>query len=567
MDILGEHRSAPHQQASRSVPHCPLQHSGPHLRWLLLWPERGLEQRQGTSVCAPGGGQGVLGEPGETPWTSRRGSPRERAGRLLDTCSLRAPLPAPWGPKGSLAWLPSGLPGSQCALPRPPEHPGIVPPGQTQQLEAGPPHPIVGEAWGEKLWLWNRGGGCVLSAKHTVRWVGEQPNSRVPNWNRLHGDWARRAGHRLGAQRPSDCDSKKGEKRTKTCTELREKDNSSVSFLFACLCLFYLRYVENRSSLKSQHRSSRIDCFWDVDSGQQTKDPEAWLSDSDRSTLRDHVQGRPCGFSGQRCADSPALQAPKCHLPPKHSPALGTMAWPLRPRQPEPSCRFLGGSGRCPLGWNPCLPEAVTSSRGPASRDHFVLTKQAFNLWNAFTVHDHASSQGLHEILGDLSHPANREGFDLADRCLPADTRRDWRRRGELNKKWGVSSQKVAYLCRNSLTPSVAQRSGLLMGREQIGGCHLWLFQGGGGSPFTVRGQLTLSKAQVLQSLTLTCFVVLPSLSELPLSSSGRRGSSKQEIKWWMESLYTVLGTQSMLSFSSSVSQKPNQLERRRFPP
>ena len=69
------------------------------------------------------------------------------------------------------------------------------------------------------------------------------------------------------------------------------------------------------------------------------------------------------------------------------------------------------------------------------------------------------------------------------------------------------------------------------MGREQIGGCHLWLFQGGGGSPFTVRGQLTLSKAQVLQSLTLTCFVVLPSLSELPLSSSGRRGSSKQEIK------------------------------------
>ena len=58
----------------------------------------------------------------------------------------------------------------------------------------------------------------------------------------------------------------------------------------------------------------------------------------------------------------------------------------------------------------------------------------------------------------------------------------------ELNKKRGVSSQKVAYLCSNSLTPSVVQRSGLLMGREQIGGCHLWLFQMGRAHPLYSSG-------------------------------------------------------------------------------
>ena len=44
----------------------------------------------------------------------------------------------------------------------------------------------------------------------------------------------------------------------------------------------------------------------------------------------------------------------------------------------------LEGQGSCPLGWNPCLAEAVTSSRGPASRGHFVLTKQAFNSVKCF---------------------------------------------------------------------------------------------------------------------------------------------------------------------------------------
>lgn len=59
----------------------------------------------------------------------------------------------------------------------------------------------------------------------------------------------------------------------------------------------------------------------------------------------------------------------------------------------------------------------------------------------------------------------------------------------ELNKTRGVSSQKVAYLCSNSLTPSMVQRSGLLMGREQIGGCHLWSLQEEEGEPFAVQGQ------------------------------------------------------------------------------
>lgn len=53
----------------------------------------------------------------------------------------------------------------------------------------------------------------------------------------------------------------------------------------------------------------------------------------------------------------------------------------------------------------------------------------------------------------------------------------------ELNKNKGVSSQKVAYLCSNSLTLSMGQRPGLLMGREQIGGRHLRFSQGEGGGP------------------------------------------------------------------------------------
>lgn len=61
----------------------------------------------------------------------------------------------------------------------------------------------------------------------------------------------------------------------------------------------------------------------------------------------------------------------------------------------------------------------------------------------------------------------------------------------ELNKNRGVSSQKVAYLCSNSLTPSTVQRSGLLMGREQIGGCHLWSPRGRGRIP-RVRARPTL---------------------------------------------------------------------------
>lgn len=43
-------------------------------------------------------------------------------------------------------------------------------------------------------------------------------------------------------------ESKKGEKRTKTCTELREKDNSSVSFLFAYVYAFSIF-----AALKTDH--------------------------------------------------------------------------------------------------------------------------------------------------------------------------------------------------------------------------------------------------------------------------------------------------------------------------
>lgn len=80
----------------------------------------------------------------------------------------------------------------------------------------------------------------------------------------------------------------------------------------------------------------------------------------------------------------------------------------------------------------------------------------------------------------------------------------------DLNKNRGVSSQKVAYLCSNSLTPSMVQRSGLLMGREQIGGCggcHLWSFQEEGGRATCGSGAGLLG---VLLGLTLTCFVLLP---------------------------------------------------------
>lgn len=59
----------------------------------------------------------------------------------------------------------------------------------------------------------------------------------------------------------------------------------------------------------------------------------------------------------------------------------------------------------------------------------------------------------------------------------------------ELNKNRGVSSQKVAYLCPNSLTPSMVQRSGLLMDREQIGGCTCDASRGREGEPLTAQGR------------------------------------------------------------------------------
>ena len=77
--------------------------------------------------------------------------------------------------------------------------------------------------------------------------------------------------------------------------------------------------------------------------------PVAWLSDSDQSTVSDHMRGRPCGFSGQRCADGAVLHVPKCHLPPKQSLGSSTMALLLWPHQPEPSPGFLRGSEELPF--------------------------------------------------------------------------------------------------------------------------------------------------------------------------------------------------------------------------
>lgn len=34
------------------------------------------------------------------------------------------------------------------------------------------------------------------------------------------------------------------------------------------------------------------------------------------------MRGRPCSFSGQRCAHSAVFHVPKCHLPPKQTPGL-----------------------------------------------------------------------------------------------------------------------------------------------------------------------------------------------------------------------------------------------------
>lgn len=164
----------------------------------------------------------------------------------------------------------------------------------------------------------------------------------------------------------------------------------------------------------------------------------------------------------------------------------------LRLLQPEPPSTSSGGQRSCPLGklgvYLPpgrrgCDLLGARLSRG------FVLGKEAFNFANALAAPEGAFWKGLPEILRALPKLAIPQLFDLQDRCLPAHT---WRDRGggtELNKNKGVSSQKVAYLCSNSLTPSMVQRSGLLMGREQIGGCHLWFFQGkGGGVPFTDQG-------------------------------------------------------------------------------
>lgn len=151
------------------------------------------------------------------------------------------------------------------------------------------------------------------------------------------------------------------------------------------------------------------------------------------SAASDHMQGRPCGFSGQRCADSAVLHVPKCHLPPKQIPGLLHNGLPLRLLQPEPSRRLLRGSEELPSrdgihapGWPP---EAVTSSWSQAL-GHFVLAKEAFKFSDALATYNGAFSKGLHELLRDLSNLASRELFDLQDRCLPADTWRDqgrWR--------------------------------------------------------------------------------------------------------------------------------------------
>ena len=91
---------------------------------------------------------------GGTPKTGQRGSPWERAGWPLHTSSPRGSPPGTLGAKGPIglaslwpARFPMCPPQAPCAL----EHPGIVPTGQTQRLEAGPLRPIPGEAWGENL--------------------------------------------------------------------------------------------------------------------------------------------------------------------------------------------------------------------------------------------------------------------------------------------------------------------------------------------------------------------------------------------------------------------------------
>lgn len=171
------------------------------------------------------------------------------------------------------------------------------------------------------------------------------------------------------------------------------------------------------------------------------------------------MQGRPCGFSGQRCADSAVLHVPKCHLPPKQIPGLLHNGLPLRLLQPEPSRRLLRGSEELPSrdgirapGWPP---EAVTSSWSQA-------------LWATLCWQRRLLSFQMLWQLTMVPSPRGSKKF--------SETRQTWRVRSsliyrtdvcqltlggtkeggeELNKNKGVSSQKVAYLYSNSLTPGV----------------------------------------------------------------------------------------------------------------
>lgn len=58
---------------------------------------------------------------------------------------------------------------------------------------------------------------------------------------------------------------------------------------------------------------------------------------------------------------------------------------------------------------------------------------------------------------------------------------------------------------------------GLLMGREQIGGCHLWSSQGGRGPPRFREGFLGGLQAALLLGLALACFPMLRSSLSLSL--------------------------------------------------
>lgn len=58
---------------------------------------------------------------------------------------------------------------------------------------------------------------------------------QAPDWNHFHGRLSAQSRTPAGRTVASDSESKKGKKRTKTCAELEDKDNSPVSFLFACL--------------------------------------------------------------------------------------------------------------------------------------------------------------------------------------------------------------------------------------------------------------------------------------------------------------------------------------------